>query len=168
MSRDLAGPAEARAAELIGLLGLDAHPEGGYFRVHRSPNTVLPADGRPPRSALTTIYFLLIPGQHSRWHRVRSDEVWHHYEGAPLELFLGPPRMDRVLRLCLGPDGKDQSRIHAVPAGWWQAARPRGGFSLVGCTVGPGFEFEDFGFLRDDAAALRVLQRLDPTLAQLA
>src|ERR1044071_8201553 len=77
-----------RARELIGELHLEPHPEGGYFReIFRSAFKVQPLDDRSARSALTTIYFLLLKGQHSRWHRVASDEAWHFYAGDPLELY---------------------------------------------------------------------------------
>ena len=81
-------PMDARASQLIEQLGLVAHPEGGCFRqVYRSSTTVQPADDRGVRPSLTTIYFLLVAGEVSRWHRVASDEAWHYYEGDPLELF---------------------------------------------------------------------------------
>ncbi|MCX6366560.1 MAG: cupin domain-containing protein [Armatimonadetes bacterium] len=132
-----------RAQELIETLQLTPHPEGGFFReVFRSAKTVTPSDGRPIRSALTTIYFLLPAGAYSRWHQVLSDEVWHFYEGAPLELLCDDERW------ILGPVGERQSPTHTVPAGAWQAARSLGEYTLVGCTVGPGFEFADFS-LRD-------------------
>ena len=84
-----------RAAELITQLQLERHPEGGYYReIFRSADLVEPADGRGPRAALTTIYFLLPAGITSRWHRVTSDEVWHLYEGGPLEV-LRRPRVQR-------------------------------------------------------------------------
>jgi len=128
-----------RAQELIDLLGLLPHPEGGFYReVFRASETVQPSDGRPERSALTTIYFLLPEGAYSRWHRVLSAEVWHHYEGAAVELLC-----DRE-RWLLGPVGPGQAPVHTVPAGAWQAARSLGAYSLVGCTVGPGFDFADF------------------------
>jgi len=92
------------------------------------------ADGAD-RSALTTIYFLLVEGTFSRWHRVQSDEVWHFYEGGPLELTI---RDGESVILDEG------HRVHVVPARAWQTARPLGAYVLVGCTVGPGFEFEDF------------------------
>jgi uncharacterized protein len=134
---------DPRATELIATLNLLPHPEGGYFReVYRSEATVIPDDGRPPRAALTTIYFLLPAGAYSRWHKVLSDEVWHFYEGAPLELLCESQRW------ILGPVGPGQSPVHTVPAGAWQAARSRGVYTLVGCTVGPGFDFADFT-LRD-------------------
>ena len=76
-----------RAAELIAALDLRPHPEGGFYRqIFRSAMQVSPMDGRSPRAALTTIYFLLTEGSFSRWHQVASDEVWHLYEGGPLEL----------------------------------------------------------------------------------
>jgi predicted cupin superfamily sugar epimerase len=100
----------------------------------RSPERVTRSDGRV-RSASTAILYLLPPDEWSTWHRVTADEVWHHYEGAPLRLYrLG---QDEVLL--------DRQRPQAVvPAGTWQAAEPVGGVVLVGCTVAPGFEFEDF------------------------
>jgi uncharacterized protein len=147
-------PIDARAAQLIETLDLVPHPEGGFFReVYRSPSRVRPDDGREEREAVTTIYFLLAEGAHSRWHRVLSDEVWHLYEGGPLELFVAPPAADRVERVLLGRPIESDGPVHVVPARWWQAARPVGPYALVGCTVAPGFVFADFSFLRDDADA---------------
>ena len=160
---------DARARTLIERLRLEPHPEGGYFReIHRSAGTVRPEDDWPARAAVTSIYFLLAAGQHSRWHCVRSDEVWHFYEGDPLEVLAGRPSLDWVERLVVSAPAGPGEPVHVVPAGWWQAARPLGAYSLVGCTVAPGFEFADFRFLRDDAGALRALERLDPGLAGLA
>jgi predicted cupin superfamily sugar epimerase len=130
-----------RAQELIETLQLTPHPEGGFFReVFRSAKTVTPSDGRPIRSALTTIYFLLPAGAYSRWHQVLSDEVWHFYEGAPLELLCDDAHW------ILGPVvlSGEQAPVHTIPAGAWQAARSLGEYTLVGCTVGPGFDFADF------------------------
>jgi predicted cupin superfamily sugar epimerase len=142
-----------RATELITALGLCKHPEGGYYsEVFRSPMSVAPGDGRSARPALTSIYFLLPAGAVSRWHRVRSDEIWHFYEGAPLDLWLLPPEANAPDRHRLGPlDGDSQPTVVA-PAGWWQAARSTGAYTLVGCTVGPGFEFQDFTLASDEAA----------------
>ena len=81
---------------------------------------------------------MLPAGAHSRWHQVLSDEVWHFYEGAPLELLCD----DKCW--VLGPVGIGQEPVHTVPAGSWQAARSLGEYTLVGCTVGPGFDFADF------------------------
>jgi predicted cupin superfamily sugar epimerase len=137
-----------RVAELIHSLDLAPHPEGGYYReIWRGGLGVEPADGRGSRAALTSIYFLLPSGAISRWHRVRSDEIWHHYEGAPLELLLVPPDEIRLERYRLGPFGPEQEPVRCVPASWWQAARSLGAYTLVGCTVGPGFEFSDFELL---------------------
>ena len=141
-----------RATELIAELGLSKHPEGGYYsEVFRSPAWVTPSDGRTARPALTSIYFLLPAGAVSRWHRVRSDEIWHFYEGAPLDLWLLPPEGNAPNRHRLGPLERDSRRTIAVPAGWWQAARCTGEYTLVGCTVGPGFEFQDFTVASDEA-----------------
>ena len=159
---------QARAERLRATLRLEPHPEGGHFReIYRSPDRVQPGDGRPPRSAITTIFFLLQSGEQSRWHRVTSDEVWHYYEGEGLELLVAPPTMDRVARLVLGPVADAQRPVYTVPAHWWQAARPLGSHALVGCTVGPGFDFADFSFLRDDDALCARLRAIDPSAATL-
>src|SRR5689334_6643968 len=101
-----------RAAKLIDQLQLEPHPEGGFYReIWRSPTRVTAAD-RPERSALTTIYFLLAAGSFSAWHRVRSDEVWHWYEGGPLELLLASPDFSTVQRRTLGVvAGKDRKSV---------------------------------------------------------
>jgi uncharacterized protein len=130
-----------RAQELIETLALAAHPEGGWYRqVFRSEERVTRLHDRADRSALTTIYFLLVEGTYSAWHRVLSDEAWHFYEGDPLELLTRPdpgaPPESTVLDAT--------HRVHVVRARDWQAARPLGAYTLAGCTVGPGFEFGDF------------------------
>lgn len=156
-----------RARELIDTLGLAPHPEGGFYReTWRSPSRVR-VDGRPDRSALTTIYFLLTGGSFSAWHRVTADEVWSWHEGGPLELLLAPADCPRVERHRLGPVAGGQQPAATVPAGWWQAARPLGDYALCGCTVAPGFEFEDFAFLRDHAVAVAALSRIAPELVAL-
>ena len=142
----------SRVEELIRTLALAPHPEGGYYReIWRGNLGVAPSDARGARVALTSIYFLLPAGAVSRWHRVRSDEIWHHYEGAPLELVLVPPGQARLERRLLGPLGRDQAPVQCVRASWWQAARSLGSYTLVGCTVAPGFEFADFELLADRA-----------------
>jgi uncharacterized protein len=139
-----------RAQTLIAELQLQPHPEGGFYReLYRSSLTVQPCDGRDDRSALTTIYFLLPEGMFSRWHRVASDEVWHLYEGGALELLTAAPDLSRLHHVVLDRASAASNPVHVVPAGWWQAARPLAPFALTGCTVGPGFEFADFSFLRD-------------------
>lgn len=159
---------DSRARTLIAELGLEPHPEGGYYReLYRSASKVQPDDERGPRSALTTIYFLLAAGQVSRWHRVRSDEVWHLYEGGPLELLLIDPQWSQSQSTLLTQASVAHSPVHTVPAGWWQAARCAAPFALVGCTVGPGFEFEDFSFMRDEATLCDRLSTSHPDWLQL-
>ena len=156
-----------RAAELIRTLELEPHPEGGYYReLFRSTSTVQPDDDRDTRSALTTIYFLLVSGDVSRWHQVRSDEVWHLYEGGPLEL-LDLDLSARLLdRRQLGAVAANGTRpVHTIPAGHWQAARSLGPYALVGCTVGPGFDFADFHLMSDDSAAADEVRANWPELA---
>jgi predicted cupin superfamily sugar epimerase len=160
-------PLCARAAELVATLQLQPHPEGGFYReLFRSNATVQPSDARPSRSALTSIDFLLARGQFSAWHRVASDEVWHLLEGGPLRLWLMPPGGERLDSVELGGvDGRRTPR-HVVEAGWWQAAEPLGDYAYVGATVAPGFDFADFAFLREDAAAAS-LARMAPQLTRL-
>lgn len=126
------------AAEIITLLDLKPHPEGGYYReTFRDPREV---DGR---SVGTAIYFLLAEGEGSHWHCVDAAELWHFYEGAPLELEIAYDDRRRVV--TLGSDIKAGQRPQAVvPTGAWQAARTTGAWSLVGCTVAPGFDFAGF------------------------
>jgi predicted cupin superfamily sugar epimerase len=157
-----------RAQELIRTLGLQPHPEGGHYaEIHRSTVSVHPEDGRRTRSALTLIYFLLDAHEHSRWHRVTSDEAWMYVEGAPLELF----RMDAALgeceRMLLGAlaDGAQPARV--IPAGQWQAARTTGSYTLVSCAVGPGFDFADFAMLADHPHEAEQVRRRFPDLAPL-
>lgn len=135
-----------RVDELIELLSLVPHPEGGYYReIFRAAITVEGTPHGAPRSASTAIYFLLPAGSFSAWHRVASDEAWHFYDGDPLELHTIDASGAHAFTL-LGRDVAAGERPqHVVPAGVWQAARPRGSrFTLVGCTVAPGFDFADF------------------------
>ena len=128
------------AAEVIEALGLKPHPEGGWFR-----ETFRDDAGDGGRAVSTAIFYLLEAGQVSAWHRVRDAvEVWHHYAGGPLELGLAAPDGPRHQQI-LGPDiFSGQTPQLVVPAGWWQSARPLGPWTLVGCTVAPGFEFASF------------------------
>ena len=113
--------------------------------MYRSASTVMPDDDRDARAALTTIFFLLIEGQTGAWHRVPSDEVWHFHEGEPLALTWADADGANALTQVLGPVGADQMLVAVVPAGCWQTARPRrsGAYTLVGCTVAPGFAYAD-------------------------
>ncbi len=132
-----------RAQQLIETLGLAPHPEGGWYRqVFRSEEHVTRHRDNADRSALTTIYFLLVEGTYSAWHRVLSDEVWHFYEGDALELLSARGADLQSARTATRLDG--DHRVHVMRAGEWQAVRPLGAYTLVGCTVGPGFDFEDF------------------------
>lgn len=126
------------ADEIIALLDLKPHPEGGFYReTFRDPREV---DGR---SVGTAIYFLLAEGAGSHWHQVDAAELWHFYEGAPLELEIAQDTVRR--KVTLGSDIKAGQRPQAVvPTGAWQAAKTTGAWSLVGCTVAPGFDFAGF------------------------
>jgi predicted cupin superfamily sugar epimerase len=165
----LTRPSPTEAKDVISALDLRPHPEGGYFREwYRSPHRVSPGDGRGERAAMTSIYFLLGEGDRSRWHVLRSDEEWTFLQGAPLDLFVVEPDASEVRRHRLDAAGSGTGEPSlVVPAGSWQAARPAGAFSLVACTVAPGFEFEDFRLLAGVAAAEARLARLAPDLAAL-
>ncbi len=131
------------ADEIIGRFALVPHPEGGWYReLYRSPQQVAAARGT--RSALTTIYYLLPQQQRSRWHCVSAAEIWHFYAGAPLELFAYDPASARLLRHVLTAPGDGGEPVGVIPADVWQAARTLGEYSLMGCSVGPGFDFADF------------------------
>jgi predicted cupin superfamily sugar epimerase len=120
------------ADEVIELLGLEPHPEGGWYReTWREPAT-------------TAIHYLLKAGERSHWHRVDATEIWHFYGGDPMGLAISPDGRaitDHVLGADLAAGQRPQV---VVPPGAWQAARPCGGWSLVGCTVSPAFRFEGF------------------------
>jgi uncharacterized protein len=129
-----------RAADIIRLLDLKPHPEGGHYC--QTFRDAAPSGSRP---ASTAIYFLLARGERSHWHRVDAVEVWHHYAGAPLVLSLSATEAGPVTRLRLGSDlGSGERPQAVVPTGHWQAAESLGDWTLVGCTVAPGFEFSGF------------------------
>jgi predicted cupin superfamily sugar epimerase len=135
-----------RARAVIVRLDLKPHPEGGWYReIYRSSTSVQTTRGA--RSAITAIYYLLEREQISRWHVVEADEIWHFYEGAPLELLAYDPEPHALARHVLGNTTDDHERVAVMRQGVWQAARSLGDFSLVGCSVGPGFDFEDFRFV---------------------
>ncbi len=128
------------AADIIERLGLVPHPEGGHYRQTWVAEA---ADGERP--AGTAIHFLLAAGERSHWHRVDATEIWHHYAGAPLVLATAATTEGPALERVLGPDlvaGEAPQLI--VPTGHWQAARTTGAWTLVGCTVSPGFRFDGF------------------------
>jgi predicted cupin superfamily sugar epimerase len=127
------------AADVIALLGLKPHPEGGHFReMFRDPRTV---DGA--RAASTAIYYLLAHGERSHWHRVDAAEVWHFYggDGLSLQIAEGGRTTAHVLGMDFAAGARPQL---VVPAGAWQSAKCLGAWTLVGCTVAPGFEFTGF------------------------
>ena len=125
---------DSEADRLIALLALEPHPEGGHFR-----QTFRDTSGGGERGHSTLIYFLLKAGEVSRWHKVDAAEVCHFYRGAPLELKIG-----KRLQI-LGPAiEKGETPQAVVPPGEWQTARSLGDYTLVGCTVAPGFVFETF------------------------
>jgi uncharacterized protein len=132
-----------QARDVIRLLHLARHPEGGWYReTWRAP---LPEGASPgQRAAGTAIYYLLEAGELSHWHRVDAAELWHWYAGAPLSLTLSPDGRNAEAVL-LGPEliaGQRPQRL--VPPGCWQTAVSLGAWTLVGCTVSPGFEFGGF------------------------
>jgi hypothetical protein len=127
------------AREIIELLELVPHPEGGHYR-----ETFRDGNGPEGRSHSTAIYFLLAEGEVSHWHRVDAAEQWHWYGGAALELRIADDKAETEIHR-LGDDIAAGERPQAiVPAGAWQSARSLGAFTLVGCTVAPGFAFSAF------------------------
>jgi predicted cupin superfamily sugar epimerase len=127
------------AAEIIAQLKLAPHPEGGHFReTFRDART-----GPDGRAASTAILFLLAQGERSHWHRVDAVEVWHYYAGAALDLHIADDSGRRSIRLG-GDVIAGETPQGVVPAHAWQAAQSRGAWTLVGCTVAPGFAFAGF------------------------
>ncbi len=129
------------ADQIIALLELRPHPEGGQYRETFRDSRPIDASGR---AASTAIYFLLRAGEVSRWHRVDAAEMWHWYAGSPLVLSIkqdAGPATDIALGNALATGERPQA---LVPAGVWQQARSAGAYSLVGCTVAPGFTFAGF------------------------
>lgn len=136
------------ARDLITTLGLQPHPEGGFYKETYRATRVVDVDGRP-RAASTAIYFLLTAGNFSALHRIRSDEVWHFYAGADLEV-VSFDESGRLLRERVGGDARTGAVPQlVVPAGRWFGSRlvddgDAAAYALVGCTVAPGFDFADF------------------------
>ena len=127
------------AADIIARLELRPHPEGGHYR-ETFRDTRLDGNGR---SLSTAIYFLLARGERSHWHRIDAEEIWHYYAGSALILQIADDRGRRTVRL--GPDLAAGEIPQAIaPAHAWQAAESTGDWTLVGCTVAPGFDFAKF------------------------
>lgn len=124
------------AEDIIERLGLQPHPEGGWYReTWKGPDISGRASG-------TAILFLLKAGERSHWHRVDADEIWLWHAGSPLVLSFGKAVAQEYR---LGPDVMGNELVQVVvPAGWWQAARSTGDWTLLSCTVSPGFRFEGF------------------------
>lgn len=136
------------AARLIKKLGLEKHPEGGYFRqTHKSDTMVNVEDYDGPRNISTAIYYLLTGSEFSAFHRLRSDEVWHHYAGGTLALYA----IDKDGELSKIKIGKDAPQS-VIKAGTWFAAAPESKklYCLVGCTMSPGFDYRDWELGRRD------------------
>lgn len=143
------------AEELVKRLGLIRHPEGGWFRESYRSGEILDQEALPGRFSgarcfCTGIYFLLERGDFSALHRIKSDEMWHFYEGSPLTVQIITPKGEH-LAVPLGSDLASGASFQAlVPAGCWFGAELAGDgdFALVGCTVSPGFDFDDFEMAR--------------------
>jgi hypothetical protein len=152
--------------DLVGLLNLQPHPEGGAFReIWRSPVVLPHGQTGEPRAASTAIYFLLRGEEFSALHEVCSDEIWILLDGGPLELHQVSPNGDHVARILhRGSPGHAPDPVHVIPAGYLQAARPCIGIphALCCCIVAPGFDFADFRMPSRD----ELLQR-HPALAGL-
>jgi len=132
--------ASLTADDIVRLLGLAPHPEGGHYR-----ETFRDAPGIGGRAASTAIYFLLAAGERSHWHKVDAVEIWHYHAGAPLRLAIAAEDRGPVTEIMLGADLAAGERPQGVvPAGHWQAADTLGAWTLVGCTVAPGFDFSGF------------------------
>jgi predicted cupin superfamily sugar epimerase len=133
------------SAEIIVRLELRPHPEGGHYR-----ETFRDSPGTNGRARSTAIYFLLARGERSHWHRIDVAEVWHYYAGDALTLQIANDGC-REHTVRLGPDIAAGERPQAiVPASAWQAAESTGDWTLVGCTVAPGFEFAKFELAKPD------------------
>lgn len=137
------------AEKIIHQLDLQPHPEGGWYRrTFTSPAMLSTPQGERP--TLTSIFYLLAESHLSRWHVIQSTELWHFYKGAPLELIIYQPDTRLLQKSILGNDlDAGQTLQVIVPGKTWQCARGLGSFSLMGCTVTPGFDFRDFQFVRD-------------------
>ena len=148
------------AGHWIDALGLEPHPEGGYYRrIHASPLEVGVQGRRRP--AMTAIRYLLEAGQRSAWHRVDAEECWHWDDGGPLQLLLHREGDAAIEQYVLGAAGEGRTTTCIVPAGVWQSARALDRYALVTCVVAPGFLWEGFELLEPGTPLARELSRLD-------
>lgn len=144
---------ESVVQEIIDQLKLEKHPEGGYYRETYRSNEIINRQNDEVRTAGTGIYFLLTEGVCTKWHRVNSDELWHFYRGDKLVLEI-IDNNGQFSQLYLNDEftGKGQYQ-QLIPKNCWQRAYSTGKYTLVGCTVSPGFEFEDFEMIEQDELA---------------
>ncbi|GAB4312676.1 MAG: hypothetical protein Kow00127_03350 [Bacteroidales bacterium] len=160
------------AAQLIRILGLKKHPEGGWYReTYRSAETIsvkhLPGRYTSFRNMATAIYYLLESGDFSAFHRIKSDEIWNYYSGSPIRITL--LKEGKIAELILGPDLLNGELFQVViPKNTWFAAEPVNdeGYSLAGCIVAPGFDFEDFE-MADRTVMLKLYPGLSKTILRL-
>lgn len=153
MNKEFPSPSPA-VQDLIQSLNLQMHPEGGFYRETWRSDLILPQSILPPsytgdRTAATAILFLLPTGHSSRWHRVKSAELWFYQAGDPLALTIAASVEPESPSIYLGRDRCFQA---VVPPHWWQKAQPTGGdagYSLVACVVVPGFDFADFELISE-------------------
>lgn len=144
------------AEQLIGLLDLIAHPEGGHYRqIYQSKDTVISTTAHKgeKKYASTSIYYLLRSNEFSAWHRIKSDELWHYYYGSPLAIYVIEKNGKLIVHTLGNPlTTKDACFQVVVPANQWFAAKPilPDSFTLAGCTVAPGFEFSDFELAKQE------------------
>ncbi len=156
---------QATAENSMKYSDLQEHPEGGrYLEVYRSANRVM-FDDKKTRTALTHIYFSLETGQVSRFHRVAHDEVWNLYQGTGLRLYQWDGKSDNIETIELS--SKSMNFCHVIPGGYWQAAAPIDDHILVGCSVAPGFEFDDFELIDTQSETAKHLLTIDASLSHL-
>lgn len=152
--------------EIIKKLNLSKHDEGGYFRqTYKSGLIVQPQKESYTRSSATHIYYFLSKGMHSRFHKVKHDEIWNLYDGEGVKLYIFDDKANTVDEQTLS---NRDFKFHAVVHGdLWQAAEPIGDFVLVGCTVAPGWESEDEEYLSDHPGVIDKFNNLRPDLKRL-
>jgi predicted cupin superfamily sugar epimerase len=145
------GISDLEPDEIIRMLGMQPHPEGGWFvETYRDPSSIVDAENPEGRSASTAIYFLLTAGQVSHWHRVDAVEIWHWHAGSALALSIASTAHDAPATIELGNDlAAGQRPQGVVPRHAWQSAVSLGAWTLVGCTVAPGFDYAGFELAPD-------------------
>lgn len=153
-----------RAEELIRTLQLSPHPEGGYFRRVYESTKRTEVNGLE-RPTLTAIKYLLTAGVTSRWHRVDATEIWDWQEGSPLELSMFDPEARTLSRAQLDTSARGGQQAQVVPAGVWQSARSLGDYSLMDCSVSPGFVWKGFQLLEENSEVARQLREAGARVA---